>query len=954
MFTALLLVGVISAGFYFISNKIVVERKLEAEIKKNIRASLALRSFTDHVKYAIRKGWCIDKDLMPYPPENCIGKFTTPESKFSTTRLLMPPAYADYLFTLQPPGLAGVAKAEDLMLQSLPTIDISVHEAANSWTSSHPLKKIVASIANSTVKTVRVKVQRIDNITLPVSGDEVYLETEISLLDSNREIVKDGSTKLRETNRLLALPRELNSFSLVVAGDMFFSPAGGVPADVGNFVIPNGTTADPGVIFNSPVFINGSIHINKSKYTPVTFNDSVVLGNGQIKDGGGNPYTLGESLGNKRYWSETGSFGGFVNGFDTDSKRDPGLNVLAGLAGSTPVNNQQIAKCIDMLRGQTNTNASSGTVLTARKFETGPGIETPTPQSFKNRLSFTSSGTFVINRFSPQVMPSIPTRTSESDADKSKISYSTNPNINLTDDFHKIVMWADVSWDGQNLRVPIFENSSGTAVTTRIKFHTYKQSHVTAAENYKNNRINNYNNKLDDLNDHLANEPKECLNVALNPVDGPCNLPKVPNPAHATWVIEKNLKTTAKNDAETEKNNATAEYNKRKSYVDNPAELEINSVKPILFAKYQSPFRDFSLKINNADHFNSVPSGSFVNYGDYNNFDDMKNETSLNPENISRFRIEGIDISGKTGGDVDRPYSVGFNYIYHKFTFSGSDLTVSNRIYRTNTATNEIPAIPAPLNENIDYAGEFQKCIDSTGGVNTEAFKPAGYEVDFSPKSFDSWYFAGPQLVDQHSPSGRNIPDGIIDRYDFPDEIISAPISPEFRIVSIRRECRIKSTAKLVAGFYVCEKLIIEPRTTPLDMIGTFIVTRNADIPASAIAPGISWYNIHNQIALKKLKTAGIAILKRANGSNCATLHPHYQSGAVSTRISLWHPNPAMNILADRIRCSPNFLLQGKNPPRWTAVDPDSGKPDATATANSYTKKIRNFNIIPLERTYGL
>ena len=138
----------------------------------------------------------------------------------------------------------------------------------------------------------------------------------------------------------------------------------------------------------------------------------------------------------------------------------------------------------------------------------------------------------------------------------------------------------------------------------------------------------------------------------------------------------------------------------------------------------------------------------------------------------------------------------------------------------------------------------------------------------------------------------------------------------------------------------MCQQLVIEERTAPLLIVGTFIVTRDFSIHQTALKAGVRWSNMHNQAAIRQLKAK--AILARADGSSCSTLPKPF-----------WHPDPGLQVMADRLRCSSEFLLQGKNPPRWTSVDPDCGRINPTDTNTKCMKRIRNFNFVQLERIYG-
>src|SRR5690606_10156938 len=144
---------------------------------------------------------------------------------------------------------------------------------------------------------------------------------------------------------------------------------------------------------------------------------------------------------------------------------------------------------------------------------------------------------------------------------------------------------------------------------------------------------------------------------------------------------------------------------------------------------------------------------------------------------------------------------------------------------------------------------------------------------DFSPKARESWNFAG---------DGVNLGDPVVEELIF-DGNNARPSNVTFQIRSIVGLCRIRASAELVTGFLTCDRLVIEPRTSPLRIIGTIIVGA-MEIDPSALAAGIRWSSIYYPEATFELRKVGI--LKTSTGRPCAD--------APDPSNPIWHPIPSI------------------------------------------------------------
>jgi hypothetical protein len=963
---ALFVVGVVSSGVYFISNKIIVERKLSAQLRKDIHANLALRSITDYIKYGIRKGWCFDDKLLPEKPETCVNNF---ENADSTMRLMMPPSYAQTLETLGRdhatdfPSLAG-KKAENLMLRK---IEKKLNFSSFSFSQAHPLYRVLANVRSHLVKGLNITIKRVGNVTMPVNGDEVYLEitaefmgadgktlhTGIEVLtEDGKSTTSSGNQLFREVARFVSNPREINSFALMLPGTIYIGQSSPPEPGHGDLAIPEGNTSNRGMVFNSPVFINENIVLGNSGYTPVTFNDVVVLGNGIIKNSDGTPFKINDSLGVKRYWTDLKTFGGFIRGIDSDGRRDLGLSTLNGVSDSTVLNNDIITQCINIIRSQSDPDMTSGTRLVAEPTE-GAALGDELSEC-TNRFSFSDIPSGALNMFVPQIIKENDVKVgsnnldkpfNKSDADASTISYSLSPSYDLASGT-KLVMWAYMNWDGEKLKIPILENAAGDGHTVTIDFRTYSKDQYDVARMAFDSASATLKARQDLL---VTLESTKPASGASTTVINAWN-------ASASGTAYANLNITNKYSSKyhmsiasaiEEKNDIEPEYLRRKEYYENFGQLQITSTKPNNgFTQRQNVFRNVTVKINNPEYFRTRKTKSKKVWDPASGTVIYETEIKFD-ETIKDFSIEGMDYSAVTGG-VSTRAKTAFKAITNDPSVNAvADINNAHFEFKIDTSKPEKPLVMSnkvrnwkdnlvdlgkfkPLDYKINYQATINKCFDSAGGTNLDAFKPASFSsADFTSVAPDSWHFASPDPKTTY----------------YNEDIVSN--SFDFKIAATRDTCTIHEGASIVTGFFVCRNLNILARSTPLEMIGTFIVTKNLTVDPTALSAGVFWSSIHNQTAVLSLKEAnasGLPTLRKANGNNCSTLY--------NPAVPFWHPDPGLDVLADRIRCSSTFLLQGKGPPRWTSVDPDCGR-IGDSTNTRCLKRIRNFNLIQLERVYG-
>ncbi|WP_374030785.1 hypothetical protein [Bdellovibrio bacteriovorus] len=344
-------VGVVGVMIYFLSPTVIKHRSQVTKTASIITARLALHSMVDYTLFGIRQRWCFSESWMQ---ESC-GASTPPKAieilshPRSVERLLMKQETVDFLSAI------GIANPEKVPLVN--GIDQTINLA--NFSAMHPVYKIVADLKGYTVEYIRIQITRDVRAAIPEYGREIYLKVVVSLLDKTRKVIEVGSSKLVTTSFIGVYPREVGSFALMVAGDLRLDKESASDLGVGGAYFKQQGSREqaikyPGLTFESPVFVNGALHLPKAPdlavdlaegdtvYTPVTFKDKVILGYGPIKRE--NVEFRPRSAGNEvdQFWSNIRQFGGFQKGVEVDGERDLGLDYLSGYASGAGLPNANL------------------------------------------------------------------------------------------------------------------------------------------------------------------------------------------------------------------------------------------------------------------------------------------------------------------------------------------------------------------------------------------------------------------------------------------------------------------------------------------------------------------------------------------------------------------------------------------------------------------------------------
>lgn len=275
----------------------------------------------------------------------------------------------------------------------------------------------------------------------------------------------------------------------------------------------------------------------------------------------------------------------------------------------------------------------------------------------------------------------------------------------------------------------------------------------------------------------------------------------------------------------------------------------------------------------------------------------------------------------------------------HRSRVSGylsMDYNQDKRTYSLPTGLSSSASTPPVTNQpedNTNYGKIDKECEKAGSTAGDNSFARASWDYSFAANTRHSWNFAGTSgSLGETDPLLSEL---VFDRFNS-----SAALGTvTFQVRSIVGRCVIRSTADFVAGFLVCDQLIIEPRTAPLRIIGT-IVASKLKIDPSVYQSGLVWSSIYHPQAALELRAVGI--LRSQNGSTCT----EGESPA-------WHPIPSIIEVADRMACNPISLRAKADPFQWTTIDPDCGLMPGRA-ATSCKKRITRFLVVEHSREMSL
>lgn len=254
-----------------------------------------------------------------------------------------------------------------------------------------------------------------------------------------------------------------------------------------------------------------------------------------------------------------------------------------------------------------------------------------------------------------------------------------------------------------------------------------------------------------------------------------------------------------------------------------------------------------------------------------------------------------------------------------------------NLVVDTTYPTWDPAQAPGPTDR--DFNSFDAKCFKVPEGSEAyyTSFPSAAWSTSFASQAEHAWKFSADAGFTNGYFSGNWIFNST-----------NAGPTPKWEIKSLIETCTIESTATFVTGFYTCNNLVINARSAPLRIVGTFI-TKNIQIDSSAYVNGIRWSTIYHPQAVYELRAFNI-LGKEKDGTliNCedALLPP------------LWASNLGIPSTLKHYNCNP-VSLRTADPFKWTTVDPDCGVPPGSVEVKC-KKAATRFLVKEISRSKGL
>lgn len=906
---ALVAVGVVGVMIYFLSPEVLKHRQQVTKTASIITARLALHSMVDFTLFGLKQRWCFSKDWMPEP---CGESFPPTMSQIlshprSVERLLMKSETVAFLKGM------GVANPEGVPLK-----EIEERINIQSFSAMHPVYKIIADLKGYKVEAIHVIIERDRRDVIPEYGREVYLKVTVSLLNKAGQVIEVGGSKLRTVSYVGVYPREVGSFGLMVANDLHLDNISGTnpgDANLKQFGSRNVAKHWKGLVFESPVYVNGSIHLPKAPnsendkgdsdtvYSPVTFKEKLILGGGQVMRNSKEFKPRSSGAEPDQFWSHIRQFGGFQKGVEVDGSRDEGLDYLSGYkAGNSSADPRLMEKCIAFNLAKYDLNKTTDSELTGQLLKNSG-------QKVQYRLAMSDK-----NRFNPQTgeveKPSVQQTGWIGEILKGwNLNKKDGAIARYTMNFGRMKIVGEIPDDGTvTLEPEINLKQLKEKLDRQIK---EAESNLLFQKSQVDNLEKNIRRVQDDINDAERELRDEQNDKVPNPGKIARLRYEIDSLEYRERVLRQNL-VKQKQDVEEAETRLT-NLSRQKRDVE-----KADNIQPKVHISIKKP-----LDPENPGNKQSNPA-----------FRDMEvtfehPEVLLNsngdPLDVS-LQFEAYDVSYFQGSSL-RTWSqqqLGKNKGSLFFSRQGDGMAVSPQL--SDAFGRGKGMLPEDEDPFIDYD---IACAQLGSGAS--AFGGTDWSKSFASNSKHSWSFTNKYGEVVNLIFNKN------NAYKAPN----GGGTSTFTVKSIAKNCIIEDSANFVTGFLNCETLDIRSRTTPLRIIGSIIVTKELKIADQAYQSGIIWSSIYHPQATYELRQAGV--LKGLDNQDCATIN----------RYPVWHPYPSMRDMANLYRCNSISLRAKADPFRWTSVDPDCGLMNNSNSTMCKNRLVR-FYVLEVSRESGI
>jgi hypothetical protein len=800
---ALVGLSFVSILLYFLASTVLLLSK-QSQRKLNLtEGRMVVYSLLDYTIYGIKQRWCFDDNWLP--AQDC--KFEHPRS---VERLVMNQDSEKVFNQMVDDRVIIGTIPNPVRLKRIESPEISLKNLLP----AHPLQQIIGPIAAThDLATAKIVISHDPRVSLPNGGRHIFLRVDVEVKDTAGKVVLWQDLPMKGTSSLGVFPRELGSFTLIVGNDLHLDLAYNQqpsPGDASIHMFGSKSEVPPktGIVFESPVFVNGNLilpdassrsNADNPEYSPVTFVEKLFLGGGQVYRSGDRfkPKTAGSM--EDQTWDGVLEIGGLNRGIEMDGGRDLGLDILSGRSRTNPPDETLVKQCLSLV-----------------------GV-------------------------------------------KSNLSYSRNSHLAALNKGGELST-------GVRFRLGM---SDGNWITPQLGAPTIKSGSINAAP--------------------FLSGPK------VKPI-GSVKLQVGRTRAAATAIVGIGSKFSfeyrpGRNESKIDRltkdfNKETdigkkADLKKKIDYLEEVATrkglLEVEVQGANINGADQPVFADFIVKANPVNAFVDDDGDPQEIFAIPDLFDVGCDKMSCDPRDKVKINLDGVKSK-----DYSRK-----GYLRFSGDKDGDPYRNPGKIASTIDGSDRYSDI---ADETFDWAGLEKACTFDT----KMAFGGADWGINFSSSTEFVWHFA-PGFP------GKTRAENLNSTY-----VLDGGSSGKFHVVSRVGRCLIKADAERVAGFFNCDKLIVEGgRSKPLKIIGTFIV-QGLEIAPQALQKGIRWASIYNAQSTYLLRNWGV--LKPQATMTC---------GALGSPI--WHPIPSLIEVANFSKCNTLSLRAKADPFTWTAVDPDCG-----------------------------
>lgn len=916
-----------SVGAAFLATNLNTLLDIVSKKKKEGRLNAEMDTFTRGViaytSYALKERWCMDNSWAR--SDDCTGDMDKVISnKFNLERLL----WSSASVTAIKKAYYNEYNREINFEPSLEKIEAKISiSSLESLGQSHPLNLSLTNTLRNCMKDILIRLKKAENSSLYSSGDDRFIEIYVEGIMKSDKSCSNYKSSPYGKSLVGLFPRTLNQFAVIKGGDFDLSKI-------------NGSKSSRGLNIHAPVYVDNNLIVPKSGYSPVALYSNVYVGRGGVKFPGKDfsPKSFGGN--DDQLYSTYKHVKSLKRGVVLEGEVDEGI---AALFGNEYYVDTSLAKKCDIWRKlEDNMAETRDSRLFGRKNSGGFSIGlSKTELAISNEFrEYAYPSEFVSEEAGYIQLLSNPTNT---------VSYINKGNSK------KPIMKMDINvLDNNESAEVLLARDSSININLNSDINFIKSKEVLEKDSVERNEFEDLY-KENEFQNAYDRHAQNCSSFSSN--------------YQSVRVGECSLVNSSFNDYK-DKSCAQA-YDKRpkrkescekridgikKSYDDyqdlkNASLVEIeNSI-----AKQPSITLDLSAGVTNITNFAmDVKNPEQLKLDGYRNIQDIELrfwafdfavENSSNPisgrrhaephkpgpndasnPNVIKLKINreldgtfsSVSLKNSEGKELNSwtllKNDFGRNEPPHKLE-EGSFGRYSNEIY--------IPEDGLTLSESEELE---EKC---SGVPTNDNFQ---WDISFTKNTLHSWmYDVGGNGI---TLTGEMV---MQDLYTFNENNMYPGNAGGIPNQSITKKCVIPSNVDFIFGFYACDELVIEGRSSRLTFVGTLLVNK-FNISNTAINTGIDFYNIWHPVAVEKLRKMNW-LARRDNEGNISKCKDD---------VTVWDKNLTNSQMYDMKTCSPiHFVLEGPNNYNWTTVDPEIGLPDdgGIVTKSKIPNRYRRFNL---------